>query len=164
MLFTPGSLSAGERVGWLYHPIVLGVSGGLALAGSLAVFAGLALRGSRERQARSQVAASRTQAIGAGLWIVAAIAFTIWLLLSADPAQLVFHWPSPWLLAASWLALAAAVLSLFMAFQLPGVWRGERRVAGWTGWRKLRHTITVLVYLVFGVLLAGWGALQPWTG
>jgi hypothetical protein len=36
-------------------------------------------------------------------------------------------------------------------------------VESWTGWRKLRFSVTALVFLAFGVVLGLWGALEPWS-
>jgi hypothetical protein len=46
---------------------------------------------------------------------------------------------------------------------LPVVWRGGRRVESWTSWRKLRFSLTALIFLGFAVILLVWGALQPWS-
>ena len=43
-------------------------------------------------------------------------------------------------------------------------WRGGRRVDSWTPGRKLRFTITALIFTAFSVDLAYWGALTPWSG
>jgi hypothetical protein len=79
------------------------------------------------------------------------------------PANLMFDWPNTGLVTASWAALVAGLLSLLMATQLPGAWREERRIHGWSIWRKIRHTATVGVFLVFTAILAAWGALEPWS-
>jgi hypothetical protein len=50
-----------------------------------------------------------------------------------------------------------------MLVQIPGVWREERRIHGWSGWRKFRHTMTIFVFLGFATVLAAWGALEPWS-
>jgi hypothetical protein len=47
---------------------------------------------------------------------------------------------------------------------LPVIWRGGRRVDSWTGGRKLRFTLTVLIFSAFALDLAYWGALMPWSG
>ena len=62
--------------------------------------------------------------------------------------------------AASAAALAAAVLSWGAAALTPIALAGR---AGWSPWRKLRFTVTVVIFAGFGLLLATLGALQPWN-
>ena len=73
------------------------------------------------------------------------------------------EWPGPWVVIASSSAVVASLCSLGQTLLLPAVWRGGRRVESWTSWRKLRFTVTALVFLAFGVLLMLWGALEPWS-
>ena len=65
---------------------------------------------------------------------------------------------------ASSCAMVAALCSLAQVLMLPSVWQGGRRVDSWTSWRKLRFSLTSLIFLAFGVILLLWGALQPWSG
>ena len=58
-----------------------------------------------------------------------------------------------------YLELAGATIVL-----IPAVWRGGRRVDSWTPWRKLRFTAITAVFAGFSVVLALWGALEPWSG
>ena len=57
----------------------------------------------------------------------------------------------------------ASLCSLGQVLMLPAVWQGGRRVESWTAWRKLRFSMTALIFLAFGVILLLWGALQPWS-
>ena len=94
-------------------------------------------------------------------WCAAFGAFALFVRSGLSDAVLMFDWPNRWLVLASWAALIAGVLSLVMVLQLPGAWREERRIAGWSLWRKVRHTGTIGVFLAFTAILAAWGALEP---
>jgi hypothetical protein len=74
-----------------------------------------------------------------------------------------YHWPGPWLILASACALTAALLTLLTIIMAPSVWRGGRRVDSWTGWRKLRFTMTTLIFAALSLMLGLWGALAPWS-
>jgi hypothetical protein len=52
------------------------------------------------------------------------------------------------------------VLSWAAAALTPFAWAGRD---GWSAWRKLRFTATILAFAAFGALLAVLGALQPWN-
>jgi CubicO group peptidase (beta-lactamase class C family) len=154
----------GERVGGLHSLGALIATAGLAATGVLASVAGAVLRDrGDERRTRPQVAASATLAITCILWCAAFWCF--WTVakggLSAE--RFVFAWPNGWLTAASWCALAASLLSVVMLGQLPSACREERRIHGWSAWRKVRHAATVIVFLAFAGVLAAWGALEPWS-
>ena len=64
---------------------------------------------------------------------------------------------------ASTCALVASVMAVLTLALLPLVWRGGRRLDSWNGARKIRFTLTALIFLTFGGLLASWGALEPWN-
>jgi hypothetical protein len=136
----------------------------LALLASLLVVAGLGIRGVREgRESRFQVRAGWMEAGTATVWLAAGAVFGAWRLGVHDAADLMYRWPSPTLIASSTLALLAALMSVVMAIQLRKVWNGERRIIGWSTGRKLRHSLTVLVYLAFALVLGAWGGLAPWS-
>lgn len=163
-VFLPGGQGAAERIEGLQRPEVLGLAAILALSASLLVLAGICIRGSREgRETRAQTQATWLEAASAVVWLAAAVAFGLWLRGADDAAHLMYRWPSPALVAGSSLALFATLLTLIQALMLRRVWVGERRIVGWSGGRKLRHTVTVLVYIALAVVLAAWGALAPWT-
>ena len=58
----------------------------------------------------------------------------------------------------------AALLTVLTVAMAPIVWRGGRRLDSWDSWRKLRFSISTLIYLVFSITLLLWGALEPWSG
>ena len=153
-----------ERVGGVHERGVLVFWAAAALFTVLASFAGLFTRDRLEaRETRSQITANVTQLATCAVWCVAFVAFYIFAKNGLSTADLMFGWPSRWLILASWTALIAGLLSLLMVTQLPGVWREERRIHGWSIGRKLRHTGAVAVFLAFTGVLAAWGALEPWS-
>ena len=96
------------------------------------------------------------------IWVVAFTAFILWAMKAGDVANVLYGWPGTWLLLASTSALVGALCSLFLLLLLfPSLradWRG-----GWTLFRRLRHTVTVIVFCCFSGLLLFWGALAPWS-
>ena len=99
----------------------------------------------------------------AALWLLAIGLFGVWALRSGDVAKVMYDWPGVTLVLASTCALAASLLSLSTMLLLPLIWRGGRRVDSWTGWRKIRFTLMAATFTAYGVLLASWGALEPWS-
>jgi hypothetical protein len=65
---------------------------------------------------------------------------------------------------ASALAFVAALCAIYQTASLYFVLSGDsRRGDGWSAWRKLGHTITVLWWLFYAMVLMLWGALEPWS-
>ena len=137
----------------------------LALIAAAATLIGLLTRDRREfRQTPVQGRASAIQTSTAILWLTATGAFLTWGAHAAsDIGNLYFDWPGPWVVIASSCALVAALCSLGQVLLLPAIWRGGRRVDSWTAWRKLRFSLTTLIFLGFSLLLMLWGALEPWS-
>lgn len=155
---------AAERVGGLHSRFVLEFWTLTTALTVFASFAGLFIRDRIDpRETRPQTAANITQVVTCVVWCLAFGAFFLFAKNGLSSADLMFDWPNRWLVLASWSALTAGLLSLLMVTQLPGAWREERRIHGWSVWRKVRHTFTVAVFLVFTGVLASWGALEPWS-
>jgi len=75
-----------------------------------------------------------------------------------------YNWPGPMVLAGSWLAVIAALITGALVVLLPIAWAPRRSAeGGWTVWRKLRQTVGVLVFAAFAGLMLYLGALQPWS-
>ena len=162
--FLPSGMGAAERVEGVHQPDLLRTLALLALAASLLVLAGLFIRGQREgRETRAQTRAGWMEVGAAGLWLAAGTGFGCWTLKAADAASQMYRWPSLLLVVSSVLGVAAALMTVALVLQHRKVWAGERRVVGWTAGRKLRHTLTILIYLGFAVVLTAWGALEPWS-
>lgn len=163
--FPPSGGWALERRGPMAGPGLLSLLAGLAVAASLATLVGAAFRNRRDfRQTNLQARASLIQNTQAILWLLALGGFALWLSSTGDPADVVYNWPGPWMVLASACALLAAVLTAVTLLMLPVIWRGGRRVDSWTLGRKLRFTVTALVFAAFSLNLAYWGALTPWSG
>ena len=162
----PSGASSYERVGWWWRRRVLLTGALLTLLAAAATLVGLFTRDRREsRQTDVQGRASAIQTSTAILWFIAVGGFSWWALRGLrDPGGAFVEWPGPWVVIASSCAMVAALCSLAQVLMLPSVWQGGRRVESWTSWRKLRFSLTSLIFLGFGVILLLWGALQPWSG
>jgi hypothetical protein len=153
-----------ERVGLLYHTNTLVLTAALALIAAGATLIGLVLRLGRNVPARGfQRIAGGIQFVVAALWFVSAVCFGIWAAGASDITNIFYNWPSPLIRIASAAALAATVMTFATVLMLPGIWRRNSQDEGWSSWRKLRFTVMVVTSAFLGVLLAAWGALQPWA-
>jgi hypothetical protein len=161
----PSGAQSFVRVGPLWRTKTLGLIAAATLVAALATLIGLLTRDRLQfRQTPVQGRASAIQTSTAILWLVATGAFGVWGMRAAsDIGNLYFDWPGPWVVIASSCALVAALCSLGQTLLLPSIWRGGRRVDSWTAWRKLRFSLTTLIFLAFSVLLMLWGALEPWS-
>jgi CubicO group peptidase (beta-lactamase class C family) len=154
-----------ERVGWWWRRRLLLALTGLTLFAAGATLVGLFTRDRlQSRQTDVQGRASAIQTSTAILWFVAVSGFGFWAVRAMrDPTVGFAEWPGPWVVVASSCALVASLCSLGQVLLLPAVWQGGRRVESWTSWRKLRFSLTALIFLAYGVLLTVWGALEPWS-
>jgi hypothetical protein len=163
--YDPSGLVAYDRVGPLRQAPILAIAATLAAIASIATLVGLFTRDRREfRQTPMQARAGQVQAAIAALWLVAMALFAVFALRAGDRAYVMYAWPTPALLIGSACALVAALLTGLTVVMAPAVWRGGRRVDSWTAWRKLRFSLSTLIFAGFSVLLALWGALEPWSG
>ncbi|HEY2750846.1 serine hydrolase domain-containing protein [Phenylobacterium sp.] len=157
-------LGGGElwRADWVRQTRTLGLLALLAMVASVAILFGLASPARwRLPQTRLQRLAGALRGPAALLWLFAVSAFLLKLQRGlADQSTVVYGWPGPVVTAASAAALAAAVLSWTAAALTPFAWAGR---GGWSPWRKLRFTATILAFSAFAILLAALGALQPWN-
>jgi len=163
-IFGASGTAVYERRGDWAGPNLLALLAGLTVIAAITTLIGVGFRSRRDfRQTTVQARASLMQTTQAVLWLVALTCFGSWAAGTADTAHVVYDWPGPWLVIASACALVAAVLTIMTLLMLPVIWRGGRRVDSWTGGRKVRFTITVLVFSAFALDLAYWGALMPWS-
>lgn len=157
--------AAFERRGDGAGPRLLAILAALTAMASVAVLIGVFFRSRRDfRQTTVQARASLLQTTQAVLWLITFVTFGTWVAGTGDPANVVYNWPGVWLVLASACALLAAVLTAVTVIMLPIIWRGGRRVDSWTPGRKLRFTITALIFTAFAADLGYWGALTPWSG
>jgi CubicO group peptidase (beta-lactamase class C family) len=161
----PSGARSYERVGWWWRRRVLLAGTLLTLLAAAATLVGLFTRDRLQfRQTDVQGRASAIQTSTAILWLIAAGGFGWWAVRGLrDPTAAFVEWPGPWVVIASSCAMVASLCSLGQVLMLPAVWQGGRRVESWTSWRKLRFSLTALIFLAFGVILLVWGALQPWS-
>ena len=155
-----------ERVGLLFQPRTLLALAALTLGVSLATLLGLRIRLRRSfPQTLAQRLAAWLQGLSATAWIASAGAAAALAAALADDAPTVvfFAWPHAAILVSTTAALLATLLAGGGVLLLPAVWRGRQATPGWTLGRKLRFTAATAVFAIFGVLLALWGALQPWN-
>ena len=138
----------------------------LAVLASIATMVGLFTRDRREfRQSPTQARAGQElQTATSVLWLLATGLMAGFFAQSNDIGRVMYGWPGPSLLIGSALALVATILSFATIPMVPAIWRGGRRVDSWTSWRKLRFSLTSLIFVGFSLLLAYWGALEPWSG
>ncbi|HUO21166.1 MAG TPA: serine hydrolase domain-containing protein, partial [Caulobacteraceae bacterium] len=163
--FAPSGRQSFERVGWFMRPAGLIGVALVALVASLSVLIGLGVRDRRDlRQTTMQRRASALQTTASVLWLVSAAVTVVWCWrVTADEAGAQFDWPGVLVVLSSACALIAALASVGQLLALPAVWRGGRRLDSWTAGRKLTFTLTVAIFMGFSVLLALWGALEPWN-
>jgi CubicO group peptidase (beta-lactamase class C family) len=161
--YAPWGGAAYERQGLLHSPALLAVVGNLTLLASLLALGGAVLRLRRsERVSGAQSRATALELVASVFWIVSAVGFAVWALRAAsDSANALYGWPGPWLLTGSAAALLASLVSLVLAALAFTVWRSDRH--GWSLGRRVRHTITAVLFLANAALLASWGALEPWS-
>ncbi|HXQ16853.1 MAG TPA: serine hydrolase domain-containing protein [Caulobacteraceae bacterium] len=160
--YPPDGVMSYDRVGPLYQLGVLADVAALALAALIATLAGPAIRWRRAPpQTGLQRNANRIQLAAAALWALAFVAAAVFASSIGNQARLLADWPSPVLVAASAAALAAALASGFALLLTPFAWRSGAD-EGWGAWRKLRFSMTSVVFAALGFQLACWGALEPW--
>ena len=162
--FAPTGEMVYERTPFLSRRGLLAILASATAIAALAALMGLGFRDRRDfRQTSIQARADGAQISASILWLTALACFGFFDLSASDPAALVADWPSAWLLIASACALVATLVTVLVLGLLPVAWRGGRRLDSWTTGRKFSFTATVAVYATFSVVLALWGALEPWN-
>jgi CubicO group peptidase (beta-lactamase class C family) len=161
----PSGARTYERIRWWQRRRILLGGALLTLLAAGATLVGIFTRDRLQfRQTDVQGRASAIQTATAILWFIAVGGFGWWAVRALrDPTVAFSEWPGPFVAIASSSALVASLCSLGQALMLPAVWRGGRRVDSWTSGRKLRFSLTALIFLGFGTTLLLWGALQPWS-
>ena len=161
-IYPPSGTVAFDRIGPIYQAQTLMVMTGLTVFTAIATLVGLAIRVGRALPERgAQRRANRLQLLAAVLWLGCLATLAVFAAGASDQAAVLFGWPSPWLVAASAVGLAAAVASGAALIATPLVWGGGK--TSWTVGRRLRFTATGLIFAGFAFQLALWGALVPWA-
>lgn len=163
--FDPSGVVAYDRIGPVRQINTLALAAALTALASIATLVGLFTRDRREfRQTPTQARVGQLQTAIAILWLLAMGLFGVFGAQAGDLGYVMYAWPTPYLLIGSACALVAALLTGLTVLMAPAVWRGGRRVDSWNGWRKLRFSLSTLIFAGFSALLALWGALEPWSG
>lgn len=153
---SPGGHDVYDRAGFLDQSQNLLLLLGLSVLCALGVLFGLWQRRRQPRRPGAALASARWLGIAASAWLLFAGIFAIaFAQLAGDEALALFHYPTPLLRAALWLAVLALLLSLLC---LPLLWPAWR-CRDWNAWRKLRHTAAVAVFLATGWGLWVWNAV-----
>jgi hypothetical protein len=162
--FAPSGLCAFDRIPIWRRTGVLALMTLITALFALATVRGVFSPRPRDfRESSSQRRAGTLISTQAILWLVAIGLFAVWASRATDVAGVMYDWPGVTLVSASACALVASVLSLPSVLLTPLIWRGGRRLDSWSAARKLRYTLLALLFLSFAVLLATWGALEPWS-
>jgi len=164
VMFAPAGVMAYERQGLLDSLALMSVLAAATGLAALATIGGLFTPlNAPMRQTLIQSRTALSQVLQAVLWLIAFGCFAVWGARADDLLRLVYDWPGGLIITASACALVAGVLGVFNIVLLPIVWRGGRRVDSWTLGRKLRFTVTCLIFGAFTVLVGLWGGLTPWV-
>jgi hypothetical protein len=158
--FPSMQVAAFDRVGLLYQMNSLLLLAAVAVLAAVATLTGVAVRAGRGlAQSGLQRRASLTQSLAAFLWLGAGAAGAVFASEASNQADVLYAWPPAPLLAFSVFALAAACLSALALALTPLIWAAKD---GWRLGRKLRFTATSVIFCGLGLVLAFWGALEPW--
>lgn len=157
-------MSQMERASPIETPQLLQVLAVLVLIASIAAWVGLFTRSRRDQNpSRAQKLSSAGALAAAALWMGAFVGMTLWGMSAGQREALVYGFPGPFLRTASGAALAATITSVLLLAAAPFTWRGSKLTGAWTLGRKLRHSLTLILFTAFGAVLAAWGALFPWA-
>lgn len=161
---TSANMARYERVGWFHRPNTLYGLTAVMLGSCVLVLMGLSRMGQRDHPTDPQITATWISYVTAAVWILAIALFNGWRQsLTGDPSALFTRWPSGQLQMASWLAILAALSTLFQIGNLYRVYEEANYHAdGWALWQKVAHTALNLGWFCYAGLLMAWGALTPW--
>ena len=162
--YDPMGTQAFERENSLASGSILTLFAALTALCSVAAIVGLFTRDRREfRQTPTQGRAGLMQTSIAGLWLAAMAMFGLWATAAEDVSQVFYSWPGNLVTLASSCALVASILTAITLLMMTNIWRGGRRVDSWTSWRKLRFSMSTVIFTIFSILVALRGGLEPWN-
>ena len=162
--FSPSGGSAFERIGPLRQTMTLVVATLLAAVTAMLTMGDVFTRRRRDfRESSNQRRAGTVLTTQAVLWLLSIGLFAFWAVGAGDVAEVMYNWPGMVLIGASACALVASLMSVPILLMIPVIWRGGRRLDSWTGNRKARFTLIAILFAAFAILLASWGALEPWS-
>ncbi len=162
--YDPMGTQVFERENLLTSGSTLSLFAALTALCSIAAIVGLFTRDRREfRQTPTQGRAGLMQTSIAGLWLAAMVMVALWANAAEDISQIFYSWPGSLVTLASSCALVASILTAITLLMMTNIWRGGRRVDSWTSWRKLRFSMSTLIFTIFAILVAMRGGLEPWN-
>jgi CubicO group peptidase (beta-lactamase class C family) len=132
---------------------------GLALLAAVATLVGLFVRRRSLAKTPWQGLAGVVQAAAAVAWITSVAGLAKWISGADDNYSLLMNWPEPSIVAFVWGGALAAVLSAAGVILLIPVWRGQ----GWGPWRKVRFSMTSVLFGALALTLFLRGALDVWS-
>jgi CubicO group peptidase (beta-lactamase class C family) len=159
---TGGNGQQWERARPWEQPLPFGLAACLAALAAVAALVGPFTRRRPYPATSPQRLAARMEAVAAAAWLGSAGALALWAAGSGDLLRLAVDWPGPFMTAFSILALLATLATVVSAALLLPVWRA-RGGDGWSLWRRLRYSATVLLFLTLAALTALRGGLEPWN-
>ena len=150
-------IMAGDRVGFFSGPNWFFMIVGLAVLGSIGAITGSILRRKREiTQTVYEKYGSRIIAANALTWILFFVLFGLGLApLAGGPTAPFDPFPSTLLFLSLWAALIGALLSLAGMASLYPVWQAK----SWPLWRRIRHSVVVVVFFTFALTLNYWNLI-----
>ncbi|WP_209724518.1 MULTISPECIES: serine hydrolase [Asticcacaulis] len=162
---TATNMSRYERVDVFHSPEVVHAMTVIMVLTCLAVFASLMIRpGRNERPTEWQARATIISLGLAALWLLSIFVFRQWLEgLSDDATSLFSDWPAAPVKVAAWVALLAAIGTVFQAATFVFVYAEGRYGDDWPLWRKYLHGALVFYWLLFVIVIAMWGGLAAWS-
>ena len=162
--YDPMGTQVFERENFLASGSNLTLFAALTALCSIAAIVGLFTRDRREfRQTPTQGRAGLMQTSISGLWLAAMTMGGLWANMAVDVSQVFYSWPGSLVTLASSCALVASLLSAITLLMMTNIWRGGRRVDSWTSWRKVRFSMSTLIFTIFSILVAMRGGLEPWN-
>jgi CubicO group peptidase (beta-lactamase class C family) len=163
---TSANLMRFEPITVFMSPGLLGLlSTGVVLS---AILLWLNLMRGYTRQERPSEGQARATLFSTGisvLWVLAILITHHWKgQIEHDPTSLFIQWPNGQVRLASLLALIATLGSLYQLVSLYFIFVEDRRFNdGWAMWQKVAHSSLIVFWCGFGVILAAWGALNPFA-
>jgi len=152
-----GSFNTGqhERATWWQTMPVLFAALGLVAVTVAGHVIGLFVRRQDPLRSRGQAMAGGVQTATALVWLTSLVAFACWGATSADNDGLMYGWPGPFLVWFVWSGRVAALLGLANI----GLIMSVVRATGWSRGRKVRYTLSALIFVAATVLIGMRGGL-----
>lgn len=155
--FDPYGVMPAERIGFFAGAEWFGIIAGLMVLAAFGSLAGAWLRRKRRiSQSRGEALAGRLMPVYGAAWLVFFGLFGAAVVnMAGDPGKALFDFPAPLLRAALAVGLFAATFTALALISLYPV-----LVSGnWPAWRRIRHTLVVLIGVAFVLTLNWWNVI-----